>query len=195
MNSFPVQFRDTVQTSKTVRSAAPLLVSELFVYTTRHGVTARTAWGLDGGSGGPVPGKGGVKVDDLKRFQIHCPRCRHEFVWNMDDLDQEREKLKKRHGLISQMISDMRANNSPDALGYSREFKRLRAESTQIIERLTALKAIKKNNQAITDEIYNREFKDLVRERYGEEEYFRLIEIVKERLKPISTERIMMDQK
>lgn len=132
---------------------------------------------------------------NIKRFQIHCPKCRFEFVWNMDDLEQEREKLKKRHGVISKMIADMKAQNSSDALGFSKEYKRLKAESTQLIERMTQLKAIYKNNSAITDEIYNREFKDLVRERYGEEEYFRLMEIVKERLKPISTERIMTEQK
>ena len=132
---------------------------------------------------------------NVKRYQIHCPKCRYEFVWDMDDLERERTRLKDRHSVISKMIADMKAQNSSDALGFSKEYKRLKAESTQLIERITQLKTIYKNNTAITDEIYNREFKDLVRERYGEEEYFRLIEIVKERLKPISTERIMMDKK
>ncbi len=132
---------------------------------------------------------------NIKRFQIHCPKCRHEFVWNMDDLEQEREKLKKRHGVISKMIADMKAQNSPDALGFSKEFKRLKAESTQLIERMTELKSIKKNNEAITDEIFNREFKDLIRERFGEEEYCKLLEMVQERLKPIRTEQIMTERK
>ena len=132
---------------------------------------------------------------NVKRYQIHCPKCRYEFVWDMDDLERERTRLKDRHSVISKMIADMKAQNSSDALGFSKEYKRLKAESTQLIERITQLKTIYKNNTAITDEIFNREFKDLIRERYGEEEYFRLIEIVKERLKPISTERIMMDKK
>ena len=184
---------------KNRRSAVPLSRwlsgPFLFTQTPARRDSLCGMWGHAGRNGGPVPGEGGAKMDGLKKYQIHCPKCRYEFVWNMDELEQEREKLKKRHGVISQMISDMKAHNEPTVLGMSKEFKRLKAESTQIIERMTELKTIKKNNDAITSEIFNREFKDLIRERFGEEEYCRLLEMVQERLKPIRTEQIMTERK
>lgn len=130
----------------------------------------------------------------VRKYQIHCPKCGNEFVWDTDVIEREQARLKRRHLEISQMIGEMKSHNDPLVLSKSPDFKRLKAESTKLIERLTALKAVKQNNQGITDEIYNRTFKDVVRERYGDETYFKLLETVKERLKPIRIEKLMTER-
>lgn len=130
----------------------------------------------------------------VKKYQIHCPECGHEFVWNLDVIEREHERLRKRHTQITQMITGMKARNNLDALGRSDEYRRLKAESATIIARLTALKTVKENNHRITDEIYNRTFKDVVRERYGDEAYYKLLDAVKERLKPIRIEKLMVER-
>lgn len=127
----------------------------------------------------------------VKKYQIRCPKCKHEFVWDMTPLDVEIERVRKRQAELMRIVAEMKAHNDPIRLGYSVEYKEKKARLSECIERVTELKTIRKNNTIITDDIFNREFKDLVREVYGDETYFSLLQKVKERLKPESVERMM----
>lgn len=130
---------------------------------------------------------------EYQKYQIHCPECGHEFVWSHDELDWLIVSTGKRLKEVFGMIAAMEANNPALRLSSSDEYKRLRGLSEELKVKVQEMKAIKYNNNGITGEIFNQEFKEAVRDRLGDKAYYELIEETKERLKPRRTENMMRE--
>lgn len=134
--------------------------------------------------------------NDLKvsKYQIHCPNCKYEFVWNLEPQERVTNELRNRHSEIMAIISSLKAQKYDGDVKNSYQYRMLVEEDKQIIQRLSELKRIAKQNRSITELVYDEEFKGVVRDRYGDEEYYKILEITKERLKPEKYERMMKER-
>lgn len=142
----------------------------------------------------PCRGKEVYEMADLRRYQIHCPECGCEFIWDHDPLDHELVILAKKQKELFGMINAMQTNNPPTVLAHSDEFKDIKKKCGEMKFIIGELKAIKHANHGITGELFMAEFKEAFRDKYGDEAFYQLVEETQERLKPKRIDNLMKER-
>ena len=108
-------------------------------------------------------------VYTLKRVQLICPNCKHEFPYNKIALD-------KRINLIGQLIFEKgklikKIKKIPDNIRNDGEIKRLEKEKEYYKLMISDLKFKRELLKKQEDDVLLKNLKDIVKETYGEEQY------------------------
>lgn len=121
-----------------------------------------------------------VEVENVA-LQMTCPFCKQEFPYDNGALDREISSLGVRIATINKRLSDIKNGNHNWETGEER--KRLVSELGRKRERLTQLKALRKVCDQQIKRLEYQSFKNIVKERYGEEAYYSIVAEVDEELK------------
>jgi hypothetical protein len=134
-------------------------------------------------------------MNEMRKYQIHCPECKHEFVWDLGPMEWKMQRMVRRVNELNAMMADLKSYNSRTQLNKSPQYLRMKTEYNQLLKDITDLKVVKQNNAKVTGEIFNQEFRSVVRERVGEEEYSSIIDETNKRLAPTTIEKLMKEGK
>ena len=66
-------------------------------------------------------------LEDMRKYQLHCPECGREFLWDLDINEQKKRKIDRKKAEYEGMIADMKKHNDPMVLVWSQEYKGLQA--------------------------------------------------------------------
>lgn len=124
-------------------------------------------------------------------IQMICPYCKKEFPFNNGNLDREIEEAKQTLKKIEEELVCIKC--LPYSLQKQREGRRkvLISEKSKVITRLSKLKAVRKVANQHRGRTESGIFRQIVRERYGEDEYEKIIELVEEEMKAYSIGDLM----
>lgn len=110
------------------------------------------------------------------KYQLHCPKCHHEFAYDNGYYDKHIHRLSQEIIVIEQQLQGYK-------LLSSKERKQKERWRTQVVKTLeekqleiSGLKAIRKGaDQQVMRAKYDI-FKDIVRDRYGEQAVLEMLE-------------------
>lgn len=120
-------------------------------------------------------------MDYNRRYVMHCPRCRNEFIWDMEPLYMQiREKR------IELNTLRVKVEQYNGILGKEDKCAHYKQRASEVAGELADLKSILLANERVNEVGINREFRQAVKEEYGEEEYTRLCELVEQRMRAAS---------
>lgn len=124
-------------------------------------------------------------------IQMICPYCKKEFPFNNGNLDREIEEAKQKLKKIEEELVCIKC--LPYSLQKQREGRRkvLISEKSKVITKLSKLKAVRKVANENMRRTENGIFRQIVRERYGKEEYEKIIALVEEEMKAYSVCTLM----
>lgn len=128
-------------------------------------------------------------VYTLKKVQITCPQCKHEFPYNKASLDKKIAWVGKRINEYNKLISSL--SKIPEEKLNKEEFKRLNKEKERLQDMLVDLKLTRETLKAEEDRNVFNNFKEVVKEFFGKDEYFRCLDEALRRSASYNTENIM----
>lgn len=123
--------------------------------------------------------------------QMTCPFCKQEFPFDNGELDKEISKIGQRIAEINRELACIKA--MPAKARKAREGRRkvLVLENAGIMLKISELKAIRKaTDQQIKYHEYAL-FRSIIKERYGEAEYFKILEIVQKEMQAYQISGLM----
>ena len=122
-------------------------------------------------------------------LQMTCPYCKREFPYNNGKLDYEISSIGQRIASIHKQLAEIKYGHH-DSFSWA-EKKRLTKELTALEERISGLKAVRKAGDQQIKAFEYQLFKDFVKERFGEEEYKKIVELVTEELQAYKVSGLM----
>lgn len=124
-------------------------------------------------------------------IQMTCPYCKKEFPFDNGKLDKEIEMSKQKIAKVNEELVQIKA--LPKSLRKMREGRRkvLVLEQHREQSRVTELKSIRKASDQQIKYYEYQEFKNIVKELYGEEAYKKIIELVDENIKAYKLSGLM----
>ena len=124
-------------------------------------------------------------------IQMTCPFCKKEFPYNNGKLDRDISNIGQRITSINRELSEIKAMSPKAKKAKEGHRKVLVIELQRLNEKVSGLKAIRKAcNQQVKSYEYQA-FKDIVKERHGEEEYRKIIALVEEEIKAYQISGLM----
>lgn len=122
-------------------------------------------------------------------IQMTCPFCKREFPWDNGRLDYEIQNVKNEITKAQRRIAEIKEMPYlPDA---KKEKRNLGLKIFQLNERSNQLRSLRKS----ADQQKHRQeygiFKELVREKIGEDEFMKLIEKMEEEMKAYNISDMM----
>lgn len=123
--------------------------------------------------------------------QMICPFCKREFPFNNGNLDKEIQIYKQRVTKISEELTDIKNMPLNSKKKNNERRKRLVSEKAKIERKLVELKTIRKATDQQRKQYEYYMFKTIVRERHGEEEFRKIIDIVEEEVKAYEISGLM----
>lgn len=123
--------------------------------------------------------------------QMTCPYCKREFPFNNGKLDREISDIGQRISSINRELGEIKASGPKARRAAEGRRKVLTLELQQLMERVSRLKAIRKASDQQIKQFEYQAFKELVRDRYGEEEYRKLLAMVDEEIKAYKVSGLM----
>lgn len=123
--------------------------------------------------------------------QMTCPYCKREFPFNNGKLDREISDIGQRISTINRELGEIKAAGPRARKAAEGRRKVLTLELQQLMERVSRLKAIRKASDQQIKQFEYQAFKELVRDRYGEEEYRKLLAMVDEEIKAYKASGLM----
>lgn len=123
--------------------------------------------------------------------QMTCPFCKQEFPFDNGKLDKEISVIRQRIRAIHRELSEI--NGLPMKAKKAREGRRkvLIIEMTTLEEKISKLKSIRKATDQQIKHYEYQAFKDIVKNRYGEEEYRKILKQVEEEIKAYKISGLM----
>ena len=110
------------------------------------------------------------------RYQLTCPKCRHEFAYDNGDIDRKITNLRVELADTNAKLERFRKMNSIKKREKIELRDDLQIRKAEIIKELTELKAYRKvADQQINSYSYM-VFKELVKEQFGETVYRNLLD-------------------
>ena len=123
--------------------------------------------------------------------QMTCPYCKREFTFNNGKLDREISDIGQRISSINRELGEIKASGPKARRAAEGRRKVLTLELQRLMERITRLKAIRKvSDQQIKNSEYQA-MKNIIRERYGEDEYRKILGMVEEEIKAYKVSGLM----
>ena len=125
-------------------------------------------------------------------LQMTCPFCKREFPYDNGRLDAEITRNGQRIAWIHRRLTEIKYTRHTD--DTYKEKRKLTLELTQLNERQSELKAVRKACDQQMKHAEYQIFKEFVKERLGKEEYLRLLEKVSEELQAYKLSGLMWHQ-
>ena len=122
-------------------------------------------------------------------MQMTCPYCKREFPYNNGKLDYEISSIGQRIATIHKKLAAIKYGHHDD-FSWA-EKKRLTKELTALEERISGLKAVRKAGDQQIKAYEYQLFKDAVKEKYGEEDYKKILSQVQEELEAYKLSGLM----
>ena len=110
------------------------------------------------------------------KYQLTCPKCKHEFAYNNGHIDSEIATLQARVAKIEKFLAEYKTLPYEEQMRQKAFRKRIAAEKAELCQRLQALKSFRKHANEERKRTIDSAFKQLVKEEIGEKEYIRLME-------------------
>ena len=107
--------------------------------------------------------------------QLRCPKCGHEFGYNNGYYDRNIERLGHEIQDLVRQLANHKLLSRSEQKARTEWRLRTKKELAEKQERLAELKAIRKAADQQLNQAQYQIFKNLVKERLGEEEYKKLI--------------------
>ena len=124
-------------------------------------------------------------------IQMTCPFCKKEFPYNNGKLDRDISNIGQRITSINRELSEIKAMSPKAKKAKEGHRKVLVIELQRLNEKVSGLKAIRKACDQQIKAYEYQAFKDIVKERYGEEEYRKIIALVEEEIKAYQISGLM----
>lgn len=120
-------------------------------------------------------------INEVKKVQLVCPKCKHEFNFNLGDLDKQILELGRDILSISRQLAEFKTLSSEE------QTKKLywRKQAIYGLEKKKEqLKKLKIKSKAVHDEVTRTNYhilKNVIKDFYGDKEFERCINEVIER--------------
>lgn len=124
-------------------------------------------------------------------LQMTCPHCKKEFPYNNGKLDYEISKLGQEMNEITAEIVRIKALSPTERKKRERTRKLLNVELAKKRVRIGELKTIRKACDQQIKFFEYETFKEFVRERHGEEEYRKILDLTLEEMKAYQISGLM----
>lgn len=132
------------------------------------------------------------RIYRAKRVQLTCPNCKYEFPSSdTHSLDIKSKTLKKkRQAMKSELLRYEKYGQFKD---YQTEkwVEKTRKGIIKATEKIAEIEAIRKQSQQREDEIKYFTLKELIKEKYGKEEFIMFMDECERRVKAYRLEEIM----
>lgn len=132
------------------------------------------------------------RIYRAKRIQLSCPNCRYEFPSSDTySLDLKSKRIKKSRQAMKNELSRF------EKYGKFREYQneewveKTRKAILKATEKISEIEAIRKQSKQREDEIKYFTIKELIKEKYGKEEYILIMDECERRTKAYRIEEIM----
>lgn len=122
--------------------------------------------------------------------QLTCPYCKKEFPYDNGAVDAEIHKLGVRMAQLNKRLSEIKANPNK-TYATKKERDNLAAELNSRKERMAELKGIRKAADQQINAYSFQIFKEIVKDKYGVEEYKRILAQVEEELQAYQASGLM----
>lgn len=130
-------------------------------------------------------------MEDMRKYQLHCPDCGREFLWDLDINETKKRKIARKKAEYAQMIADMEKRNDPIKLVWSQDYKALQAKLEEIKREEEQLALVSERNEHYIIMMILDEMQEAIRERLGDKGLYELMDGLKSRLKPECTDFLM----
>lgn len=125
------------------------------------------------------------------KYQLTCPKCRHEFAYDNGHIDQKIVGLRSELADIGVNLERFKKMNSQIRKKHTELRDTLQIRKAEIIKELTELKAFRKVADQQVNQYMYLTFKELVKERFGETVYKELLETAKKECESYSLNEVM----
>lgn len=125
------------------------------------------------------------------KYQLHCPKCHHEFTYDNGYYDKNIERLGMEIAELTRRLAEHKLLPWPEQKRRTDWWLRTKKLLAQKQEELASLKAIRKVADQQVNQHMHHVFKRLVKEQYGEEAYLELIEKCKKELEAYKVSDLM----
>jgi hypothetical protein len=127
-------------------------------------------------------------------LQMTCPHCKHEFPYDNGKLDMQISKLGQRIHEINAELTRIKAMSFTERKKRERTRRLLAVELTEANVKIGELKAVRKACDQQIKFFEYQTFKNIVKEKYGEAEYQKIIAQVQEELKAYKISGMMLHE-
>lgn len=110
------------------------------------------------------------------KYQLTCPKCKHEFAYDNGHIDAKIARLQAEFQSLQRQLSEHKMLPKDEQFRRTAWWKRTKARFAQVQEELVAAKAFRKVSDQQVEKFKHDAFKHLVREYIGDEAYIRLME-------------------
>ena len=123
--------------------------------------------------------------------QMTCPHCKREFPFDNGKLDREISNIGQRISAINRELAEIKSAGTRYRKAADGRRKVLTLELTRLMERLSGLKAIRKASDQQIKFYEYQAFKNIVKDRYGDEEYRKILTMVDEEIRAYKVSGLM----
>lgn len=120
-----------------------------------------------------------------------CPFCKREFPFDNGSLDKDIAVIGQRIAEINSELSRIKASSPSVKRSYEGRKKVLVLELNDLVSRMSQLKAVRKASDQQIKSFEYQAFKNIVKERYGESEYKKILSLVEEEVKAYKISGLM----
>ena len=124
-------------------------------------------------------------------LQMTCPYCKQEFPYDNGKIDREISDIGQRIATINRELASIKASQPRVRKAEEGRRKVLVLELTELIEKISGLKTVRKAADQQIKIFEYQAFKGIVRERHGEAEYQKILSMVQEELRAYKVSGLM----
>lgn len=125
------------------------------------------------------------------KYQLTCPKCKHEFAYDSGYYDKNIERLKHEITSIEKQLAEHRMLPVPEQKRRTDWWLRTKKAKAEKIEQLTALKAIRKVADQQIKAMEYQLFKSYFVDQYGEQAFFEIQAKVKTEMEAYQASGLM----
>lgn len=132
------------------------------------------------------------RIFRAKRVQLTCPNCKYEFPSSdTHELDIKSKRLKKKRQAMKNELSRYEKYGKFKDYQDENWVEKTRKGIIKATEKIAEYEAIRKQSNQRKDEIKYFTLKELIKEKYGKEEFIILMDECERRVKSYQLEEIM----
>lgn len=128
------------------------------------------------------------------KYQLHCPKCHHEFTCDNGYYDKNIARLGAEIRSLTRQLAEHKLLPWPEQKRRTDWWRRTKKLLAEKHEELGALKSIRKVCDQQIKHAEHHIFKRLVREKIGEKEFMELIAKAEEELKAYQVSGLMLHE-
>lgn len=114
------------------------------------------------------------------KYQLTCPKCKHEFAYDNGHIDAKLASLVAEQQRLQRQLTEHKLLPKDEQFRRTAWWKSAKARFAQLTEEISNTKAFRKVADQQVERFKNDAFKHLVREYIGDEAYIRLMKQAEE---------------